>query len=259
MLAEITIVIAAYNEEARLPASLVKIQAYLTGKELKAEIVVVDDGSTDSTAHIVRGMARGVPGLRVISYPHNRGKGHALRQGVISSRGRLVLLTDADLSTPIQELENLMRPLFRQTHQIAIGSRALPESDVATPQPTWRRGMGRMFNRMVRLLVIKGLSDTQCGFKLFDGEVARKLFAEARVDRFATDVEILALARRYGFRIAEVPVTWRDCRASKVNPALDSLQMLADLLRIRAAVRRPPVPLQDLEQFDELSPESPAP
>lgn len=240
MLPETTIVIAAYNEEERLPATLGRIRAYLCGREPGAEVVVVDDGSTDNTAALVRDLARSMPGLSLISYPLNRGKGYALRKGVQSSRGKLVLVTDADLSTPIEELENLKRHLALKAHQIAIGSRALPASDVAKPQPAWRRGMGRLFNRMVRLLVIDGFNDTQCGFKLFSGEVARRLFSEARIDRFAYDVEILALARKYGYRTVEVPVRWRNCTASKVNPALDSLQMLTDLIRIRLCNQRGP-------------------
>jgi len=251
MLPETTIVIAAYNEEERLPESLGKIQVYLAARDLKAEIVVVDDGSTDNTAAVVRNLALSMHGLRLISYPRNRGKGYALRKGVQSSRGRLVLVTDADLSTPIEELETLKQHISPQSHQIAIGSRALPSSDVVKAQSPWRKGMGRLFNQMVRLLVIADFQDTQCGFKLFSGEVARRLFDEARIDRFAYDVEILALARRNGYRIAEVPITWENCADSKVNPLLDSLQMLADLVKIRMMIgqkgEKVLVPLESLD------------
>lgn len=256
MLPETTIVIAAYNEEKRLPETLVSIRNYLADKE-PTEIVVVDDGSTDNTAAMVRNLARHMPGLRLISYQRNRGKGYALRKGVESSRGKLVLLTDADLSTPIEELESLKKHLDTQAHQIAIGSRALRASNVLKAQPPWRRSMGRLFNRMVQLLVIDGFEDTQCGFKLFSGEVARKLFRNARIDRFAYDVEILALARQHGYRVAEVPVVWKNNAASKVNPALDSLQMMTDLVKIRLATRKTcaktPAPLE------ELGPESVTP
>jgi dolichyl-phosphate beta-glucosyltransferase len=233
MLPETTIVIAAYNEEKRLPETLGKIQAYLTATDLQAEVVVVDDGSTDNTAALVRTLSQGMRGLRLISYPRNRGKGYALRMGVLSSRGGLVLVTDADLSTPIEELDTLIQHISSQTHQIAIGSRALPLSEILEAQPRWRRGMSQLFNRIVKVLVIDGFSDTQCGFKLFNGEVARRLFDEARIDRFAYDVEILALAKKNGYRVAEVPIKWKNSTASKVRPVLDSLQMLADLVKIR--------------------------
>ncbi|OGU11269.1 MAG: glycosyl transferase [Geobacteraceae bacterium GWC2_58_44] len=233
MLPETTIVIAAYNEEKRLPETLTKIQAYLAATNLHAEIVVVDDGSTDNTASMVRALSEGMRGLRLISYPRNRGKGYALRKGVLSSQGRLVLVTDADLSTPIEELETLRPHLSSHGHHIAIGSRALPLSEIVEAQPPWRRGMSRLFNGIVKVLVIDGFKDTQCGFKLFTGEVARSLFHKARIDRFAYDVEILALARNHGYRVAEVPIKWKNSTASKVRPVLDSVQMLSDLVKIR--------------------------
>lgn len=235
MLPETTIVIAAYNEEQRLPDTLVKIQSYLAATEHHAEIVVVDDGSTDSTAALVQALSEQIPGLRLISYPRNRGKGYALRKGVLSSRGKVVLVTDADLSTPIEELETLRPHLHSHGHHIAIGSRALPLSEIVQAQPAWRRGMSRTFNRMVKFLVLDDFKDTQCGFKLFSGEVARSLFHKARIDRFAYDVEILALAKNQGYRVAEVPIKWKNSTASKVRPVLDSLQMLADLVKIRLA------------------------
>ena len=233
MIPETTIVIAAYNEEQRLPETLGKIQAYLAATGHSAEIVVVDDGSTDNTASIVRNLSERMRGLRLISYPRNMDKGYALRKGVLSSLGRLVLVTDADLSTPIEELENLRPHLSSEAHQIAIGSRALPSSEIVQAQPPWRRGMSLLFNRLVKMLVIGDFKDTQCGFKLFTGEAARSLFHKARIDRFAYDVEILALARKSGYRIAEVPIRWTNSTASKVRPVLDSLQMLADLIKIR--------------------------
>lgn len=235
MLPETTIVIAAYNEEDRLPETLIRIHEYLVATDHHAEIVVVDDGSTDNTAAMVQALSERMLGLRLISYPENRGKGYALRKGVLSSLGRHVLVTDADLSTPIEELETLRPHLHSHGHHIAIGSRALPLSEIVEAQPRWRRGMSRTFNKIVKLLVIDDFKDTQCGFKLFTGEVARSLFHKARIDRFAYDVEILSLAKHHGYRVAEVPIIWKNSTASKVRPVLDSLQMLVDLVKIRLA------------------------
>jgi dolichyl-phosphate beta-glucosyltransferase len=228
-----TIVIAAYNEENRLPESLRKIEAYRKATGVEAEIVVVDDGSTDGTAAVVRLMSEEMTRLRLIRYDENKGKGYALRTGVLASTGREVLVTDADLSTPIEELDTLRWHLSSQSHDIAIGSRGMGDSEIIVAQPHWRRGMGQLFSRLVRLLVLDDFKDTQCGFKLFAGDVARKLFKEARVDRFAYDVEILALAKKNGYSVAEVPITWKNSAASKVSPLVDSLQMVADLIRIR--------------------------
>lgn len=235
MLPDISIVIAAYNEENRIADSLNRIEAYRRARDLSTEVIVVDDGSTDNTPLLVFALSLEVEGLRLIRYPRNRGKGYALRTGVLSSRGRMVLLSDADLSTPIEELERLTPHIDSESHQVAIGSRAHALSEIVRAQPFWRRGMSRLFNGFVRLLVLDGFRDTQCGFKLFSGEVARSLFAVARIDRFAYDVEILSLAHRNGYRIVEVPIKWSDSAGSKVRPLLDSLQMAADLVRIRLA------------------------
>jgi len=200
-----------------------------------------------------------IQGLRLISYPRNRGKGYALRIGVLASRGGLVLLSDADLSTPIEELEILRPRIVSESFQIAIGSRALPLSQIARAQPRWRRGMGRLFNRLVKALVIDDFQDTQCGFKLFTDEAARLLFGAARVERFAYDVEILALAKNHGYRVAEVPVKWTNSVDSRVRPVRDSLQMLADLVKIRLAFasakgRRESTPLESLEASKSVTP-----
>jgi dolichyl-phosphate beta-glucosyltransferase len=255
MLPETTIVMAAYNEEERLPETLVKIQAYLERTGEKAEVIVVDDGSADGTAAVVASFCGHFPPLRLISYARNRGKGYALRRGVLASRGSLILLTDADLSTPIEELDNLKPFVCGEGYHVAIGSRALPLSQVVQAQPPWRRAMGWLFKKLVRTLVIDGFSDTQCGFKLFSGDVARTLFREARIHRFAYDVEILALARKEGHRVAEVPVEWKNSAASTVRPVLDSLQMLADLIRIAISMASP-LPGTDAAPIEELESES---
>lgn len=232
----ISIVIAAYNEEKRIGRSLRAIREYLISRNIPSEIIVVDDGSRDRTTDIVNGMAGEFPNLRVIRYEKNRGKGFALRTGVLATRGDLVLVSDADLSTPIEDLASLQRLIVSNECQVAIGSRALALSNIIQKQPWWRQGMGKIFNRVVRFVIMDDFCDTQCGFKLFTGQAARRLFGEARIDRFAYDVEILALAKKLGYGIVEVPIRWVNAPGSKVNPLVDSLRMLLDLVRIRMYV-----------------------
>jgi dolichyl-phosphate beta-glucosyltransferase len=232
-----SVIIAAYNEEKRLPGTLCKIADYLNQQGIQFEIIIVDDGSTDQTSGVSRKFASLFPNISIIGYEINKGKGYALRTGVLASRGDFVLLTDADLSTPIEELSRLLPFLKENACELAIGTRALELSRIIRKQPWWRQCMGRIFNRIVRYLVLDGFSDTQCGFKLFTGEVARRLFGEARINRFAFDVEILALALKRRYRVLEMPITWINSPASKVRPVLDSLRMLRDLARIRIAIR----------------------
>lgn len=232
----ISIIVAAYNEEKRILPSLFSIRDYCTSNSLEYELIVVDDGSTDRTSEVTRETRSQIPQLNVIGYNNNMGKGYALRTGVLSSKGDFVLLSDADLSTPIEELPKLMQFIHNNDCDIAIGSRALALSQILKKQPWWRQSMGKAFNRIVKTLLIGDFDDTQCGFKLFTGESARKLFKEARVNRFAYDVEILALAKKYGYRIREVPIVWVNSPQSKVNPLTDSVQMFFDLLKIRARI-----------------------
>ena len=231
-----SIVIPAYNEEKRIAGSLLETCAYMNDFGMEYEIIVVDDGSSDGTGRIVDHIAKDIRNVGLVRYEMNRGKGHALRTGVLATKGDLILVMDADLSTPMDELRKLMPYLSDGGFDIAIGSRALALSDIIIKQPWWRRGMGKTFNKIVKALVIGGFSDTQCGFKLFKGEIARSLFGEAKIDRFAYDVEILALAKKKGFGIKEVPIRWINSPESRVDPVKDSLQMLADLVRIRFAV-----------------------
>jgi dolichyl-phosphate beta-glucosyltransferase len=233
----ISVIIAAYNEERRLPDTLSRIAAYLNRQGVLFEIIVVDDGSTDRTCEVSRHISACIPTVSTLRYEKNRGKGYALRTGVLSSRGDTVLLTDADLSTPIEELSRLLPFLEEGAGDVVIGTRALELSRIIRRQPWWRQSMGRIFNRIVRMFVLDGFGDTQCGFKLFRGSVARDLFGCARINRFAFDVEILALALKRCYRVVEVPITWSNSPASTVHPLLDSLRMLRDLVRIRMALR----------------------
>ena len=232
----ISIVVPAYNEEKRIRGSLIEACSFLKDTDLDYEMIVVDDGSSDRTSEIVRTLASDIPGLKLVRYEKNRGKGYALRTGVLATKGNCVLVMDADLSTPMEELWKLKPYLAEGGVDVAIGSRALALSDILRKQPWWRQGMGKIFNSIVRVLVIGGFSDTQCGFKMFTGNVARELFGQAKIDRFAYDVEILALAVRKGYRIVEVPIRWINSPESKVSPVKDSFQMLADILRIRIRV-----------------------
>jgi dolichyl-phosphate beta-glucosyltransferase len=227
---KISLVIPAFEEEARVPPTLRRLARYLEGRPEEWEILFVDDGSSDRTAEVARteGERLDLP-LTVLRMPANRGKGAAIRRGVLAARGDWILVSDADLSTPIEEWEKLLRA----GAPIAVGSRALEEELVREKQPWHRRSMGRTFNRLVRLLAVRGIHDTQCGFKLFDARVARELFEGARINRFAYDVEILARAQKRGIPIAEVPVLWFNSPDSRVAVVRDSLRMLRDLVRIR--------------------------
>ena len=227
----LSVVIPAYNEERRLPMTLSAILAYLRGRARPFEVVVADDGSADGTACVARDAGAEV---RVLGLPH-RGKGAAVRAGVLASGGDLVLLTDADLSTPIAELDRLVAAL--EGRDIAIGSRNVAGARVAVPQRVDRRVMGRAFNLLVQALLLPGVRDTQCGVKLFRRDAALAVFERCRSDGFAFDVEALALARRLGYRVAEVPVEWHNSRDSRVRPLVDVPRMFLELLAIRRRCR----------------------
>ena len=232
----ISVIIAAFNEEKRLPGNLVKIESFLESLKMEHEIIVVDDGSSDLTAAVSRALSYRIKNLLVIRYEKNMGKGYALRTGVAASQGDIVLLSDADLSAPIEEMLLLLPQITENNYHAAIGSRAMADSNIIKKQPWWRQVMGRIFNKFVHLFVLDAFRDTQCGFKLFDGATARRLFREARINRFAYDVEILALALSRGCRVCEAPIRWINTAGSKVHPFRDSLQMLKDLVKIRFTI-----------------------
>lgn len=228
----LSIVIPAYNEEDRLGASLPLIEDYVRDRGLDAEILVVDDGSTDGTASIASKSGR------VLKQPENRGKGAAVRRGVLEAAGRWVLFTDADLSTPIEEHARLAQIARDEDLDVVFGSRALPDSRVEISQNRVRQLMGQTFNLILRRITGLPHRDTQCGFKLIDRSRTRPLFERMVVDGFAFDVELLFLCDRFGLRVKEVPVIWRNSDRSTVGILTAPPRMLLDLLRVRWRFRR---------------------
>jgi dolichyl-phosphate beta-glucosyltransferase len=227
----LSVVIPAYNEEARLGPTVERVRGFLATRKSDTELLVVDDGSKDRTVEVAR-----AAGARVIEQPKNLGKGAAVRTGMLAATGARILFSDADLATPIEELAALEHELDNG-FDIAIASRAVAGSDIQVRQHWMRESMGRGFNLIVRALLLGGIKDTQCGFKLFTAAAAKDLFGRATIDGFAFDVEILWLARSR-YRIAEVPVVWRHVEESKVSPGSDAARMFRDIIKLRLRHRR---------------------
>ncbi len=232
----LSIVIPAFNEEARLEATLARIREYAAWTHVAYEVLIVDDGSTDLTSTVVRRFAPGPLALRLLSQPTNRGKGHSVRQGMLAATGELILMCDADLSAPIEEVEKLL-PWIGRGYDIAIGSRDLPESRLAPPQPLPRRVAAALFRTLRRRLLLPDLRDTQCGFKLFTRRAAHDVFAQATIDGWLFDCEVLALARQRGYRIAEVGIVWSHHPHSRVRPWREACTALPTLWAIRRRLR----------------------
>jgi dolichyl-phosphate beta-glucosyltransferase len=233
----LSVVIPTYNKETRIVTSLEAVLAYLAGKPYAAEIVIVDDGSTDGTAAAARAALAGRGPSKVIRREHNLGKGASVREGVLAASGEIILFCDDDMSTPIEELDKALAALEAGA-DVVIGSRALPDSDIRVRQRRPREWMGKAFNLLVRLFVLEGYRDTQCGFKAFRREAAKDIFSRLRTPGFGFDVEVLVLCRELGYRVAEIPVAWCDVRPSRVRIFKGSWGMLKELWHIRQRARR---------------------
>ncbi len=227
----LSIIIPAYNEASRLPQTLPNLRKFLEKQDFTWEVILSDDGSSDQTLQIASEYF-GNEGLIKLSSNKNRGKGYAVRQGVLAAKGEICLLSDADFSTPIQDFYKL-NALIQDGYDIAIGSRSLPDSNVTIRQAWYREGMGRAFNKFVQLIVLEGFIDTQCGFKCFRREKVIKIFEKMKIDRFSFDVEFLYLAQKSNLKITETPVEWHNVLESRVRIVQDSLGMLKDLFQIK--------------------------
>lgn len=227
----VSIVIPAFNEAARIEDSIWKIGEFIRRSPLSFEVIIVDDGSSDGTAEVVR--KAGVKGLRLICNDTNHGKGYSVRQGVLAASGEYVLFTDADLSAPIEEANKLLDVAMNEGAEVVIGSRAMDRRSIEKRQSRFREWGGMGFNFAVRILLRLDLRDTQCGFKLFHRQKSRRVFEKLTTFGFGFDPELLFLAKRQGLRIREVPVRWSHSKGSKLNPVRDGMRMFSDLVRIR--------------------------
>ena len=226
----LSIVVPAYNEGRRLPETLPRILDFVRAQEYAAEVIVVDDGSSDGTTSVVEEIAADAPLVRLIKNEH-RGKGFAVKTGALAAAGDYVFLCDADLSMPIEEVAKFLPPAL-EGYDVAIGSREI-EGARRYDEPGLRHLMGRVFNTLVRLLAVRGFQDTQAGFKCFAREAAREMFPYQTMDGFGFDVEILFIARKRGYRIVEVPINWYYMSNSRVSPVGDSVRMFREILQVR--------------------------
>ena len=231
---KLSVIIPAYNEEERLPRTLVRMVRFFRQYQTSFEIVVVNDGSTDNSKTIIQKYGEKFKEIILVGYPENRGKGYAVNQGVLKGSGDLFLFSDADLSTPLEEYGKLL-PFINSGYDIVIGSRRIKGAGIRIRQPIHRRILGRGFGLLTQIFFLRGIKDSQCGFKLFKSSVAKKAFGKRKVDGFSFDVEVLYVAKiKLHARIREVPVEWSDsARLSKVRAGRETFRMLKDLFRIR--------------------------
>jgi dolichyl-phosphate beta-glucosyltransferase len=227
-----SIVIPAYNEGVRLGPTLERVLAYIHAQQWDAEVIVVNDGSRDNTADVVRAFAEKDAALRLVENPGNRGKGYSVRNGMLNARGHIVLFSDADLSSPIEEAPKLLSAL-NSGADIAIGSRWLRAETQTQRQPLHRQIFGRIFNLMLRITLGLKFKDTQCGFKAFKQSAVQAIFPLQRIERWGFDPEILFLARKFGFKVREVPVAWGHSGDTRIHPLIDGSRMFLEMLHVR--------------------------
>lgn len=227
-----SIVIPAYNESARIGATLERVLAYVREQKWEAEIIVVNDGSRDSTVEIVKRFAGQHAELRVLENPGNRGKGYSVRNGMRNAQGRILLFSDADMSSPIEEAAKLTAAI-RQGAEVAIGSRWLRSELQTQRQPLYRQMFGRIFNLVLRMVLGLSYTDTQCGFKAFTRGAAQEIFARQRIERWGFDAELLFLAKKFGLKVSEVPVSWAHSSGSRMSYFRDGTRMVWEMLKVR--------------------------
>jgi len=237
----VSIVVPVYNEEKRIKGSVEKIEEYFSNNGWLAEVILVDDGSKDGTEEETKALLKMYTNLKVLKNGKNSGKGFSIKRGVELAKGEYILFTDADLSTPIEEIDKLMKHINEA--DVVIGSRAMDGSRVIKQQPFYRTFSGKMFNYLVQLLVVKGIKDTQCGFKLFNAKQGKSIFSNIIIKGFAFDVEAIMIAKKLGYKTKEVPVKWENSNKSELNMYLDPIRMGIDLLIIwfRSVFYRPVV------------------
>jgi dolichyl-phosphate beta-glucosyltransferase len=231
----ISVIIPAYNEEMRLPIALQATIDYFQNKGEPFEILVVDDGSSDGTPSVVSHFNKLHPdvNLRRLEYGGNRGKGYAVRFGMLAAVGSIRLFCDADLATPIEEYDVVYKAMSEHHAQVGIGSRPLKNSHLLVREPWYRELLGRLFNKLVQAAAVRGIQDTQCGFKLFNAESAEAIFSICAIDGFAFDAEVLYIAQKLGYAITEVPIRWAHKDGSKISMVRDGYSMLCELSRVR--------------------------
>jgi dolichyl-phosphate beta-glucosyltransferase len=227
-----SIIIPAYNEGARLDATLNKVLRYVGQQKWDAEVIVVNDGSSDNTVAIVQTHMQKNSTLRLLENPGNRGKGYSVRNGMMNARGEVLLFSDADLSSPIEEAPKLLAAIAEGA-DVAIGSRWMQSELQTQRQPLYRQFFGRIFNLMLRLILGLQFKDTQCGFKVFTRRAAQAIFPQQKIERWGFDPEILYLAKNYGFKVVEVPVAWAHSTGTRISPLRDGTRMVIEMLKIR--------------------------